>query len=265
VNGPLRITVGGLLLAVVIVAASCQSKPKVEPAAVESKASAESLATLASLRRGQEAFLAHCAMCHGDAGNGDGDMAPVIRKRSGVNVARLNDREVLGRLTRAEVVAVIEKGGAHTGRSNLMPAWGSMLDHAQIEDIAGYVMTLADSSPAIPRTTLADYLAAPAGAPAEGRVLFVHHCSGCHGPFAKGDGPLADRLWAAHHVRPRNLTDSSYIATKTDQQLFAVISLGGGHFRKAVQMPAWTVTLTPAQIKSVVAYVRQVSHTAPRI
>src|SRR5262249_26915460 len=105
----------------------------------------------------------------------------------------------------------------------------------------------------------------PPGAPAEGRVLYVHHCSGCHGPFAKGDGPLADQLWATHHVRPRNLTDSSYIATRADQQLFAVISLGGGHFRRAVQMPAWTVTLTPAQIKNVVAYVRQVSHTAPRI
>jgi mono/diheme cytochrome c family protein len=65
-------------------------------------------------------------------------------------------------------------------------------------------------------------------------------------------------------VRPRNLTDSTYMATRTDQQLFAVISLGGGHFRKAMDMPAWTTTLTPGQIKSLVAYVRKVSNTAPR-
>ena len=65
-------------------------------------------------------------------------------------------------------------------------------------------------------------------------------------------------------MRPRNLTDSKYIASKTDRELFAVISLGGGHFRKAVQMPAWTVTLNPGQIRSVVAYVREVSKTTPR-
>ena len=43
-----------------------------------------------------------------------------------------------------------------------------------------------------------------------------------------------------------------------------MIALGGGHFRKAVFMPSWTVTLTPAQIKSVVAYIRSISHTRSR-
>jgi mono/diheme cytochrome c family protein len=219
---------------------------------------------MASLQRGQQAYLAHCAMCHGDGGNGDGDMAVVLLKKSGVSVARLNDRETMSRLTQADVVSVIEKGGAHTGRSNLMPAWGTMLDRGLIQDIASYVMTIADSSPAIPKSTLQHYLESPAGLPDEGRVLYVHHCSACHGPFAKGDGPLAEQLWTTHQVRPRNLTDSTYIASKTDRQLFAIISLGGGHFRKANQMPAWTETLTPAQIKDVVAYVRLVSDTAPR-
>ncbi len=256
-----HLTISGLLLVVLLAGASCQSRTHSESPTAAASLHADSLA---ALQRGQQAFLSHCAMCHGDEGNGDGDVAVAIREKSGVNVARLNDRETLGRLTRADVVKVIEQGGAHTGRSNIMPAWGSMLDHALINDIAAYVMTLADSNPAIPRSTIQHYLEAPPGVPEEGRVLFVHHCVACHGSLGKGDGPFAEQLWDTRHVRPRNLTDSTYIASKTDQQLFAVISLGGGHFRKAVQMPAWIVTLTPAQIKSVVAYVREVSHTARR-
>jgi len=259
-----RITVRWVLLAVLVAGVSCQARTRSEAPATQATVLTASPERVATLQRGQEAFLAHCAMCHGDGGNGDGDMAAILRGKSGVSVARLNDRETMSRLKRADVVSVIEKGGAHTGRSNLMPAWGSMLDRGVINDIADYVMSLPDSNPAIPRATLEHYLEAPAGVPADGRVLYVHHCAACHGSFAKGDGPFAEQLWSTHHVRPRNLTDSTYIAAKTDQQLFAVISLGGGHFRKAVQMPAWTVTLTPAQIKSVVAYVREVSNTTAR-
>jgi mono/diheme cytochrome c family protein len=40
-----------------------------------------------------------------------------------------------------------------------------------------------------------------------------------------------------------------------------VVSLGGGHFRKSNYMPEWNGQLSPAQIKSVVAYVREISGT----
>lgn len=256
-----------LLAPVVFIAAlavSCQPRTPSGTPAPSPQAVADSLAKIAAIERGQHAFLSYCAMCHGDGGNGDGDMAAAINTRSGTTVARLNDREAMSGLTREQIVEVIQKGGGHTGRSNLMPSWGEKLEPAEIGDIADFVVSLADSNPAIPRLTLEKFLEAPAGVPADGRVLYVHHCSACHGAYAKGDGPLAERLWTAHKVRPRNLTDSSYVVTKTDKQLFATISLGGGHFRKAVQMPAWTVTLSPAQIKSVVAYVREVSRTAGR-
>jgi mono/diheme cytochrome c family protein len=252
------------LLAAVFAAAACQPRTKSESAAPSAAAIADSLSRMAAFHRGQQAFLSYCAMCHGDGGNGDGELAATIYKKSGVRVARLNDRERMGRLTRADVLTVIKEGGGHTGRSNLMPAWGERLERGMIEDIAEFVVALADSNPAIPQSTLEHYLEAPAGVPAEGRVLYVHHCSACHGPYAKGDGPFATSLWTSAHVRPRNLTDSSYIAGRTDQQLFAVVSLGGGHFRKAIQMPAWTVTLSPAQIKNVVAYLREVSRTSPQ-
>ena len=246
------------VLAFLFAVGSCHSRPKTVPAA------AVPAERLAALQRGQEAFLTYCAMCHGDEGGGDGEVAAMLRTKSGIMVARLNDPETMGRLREPDVRRVITLGGAHTGRSNLMPAWGEKLGPQIIVDLASYVMTLADSSPAIPRSTLAHYLEAPPGVPAEGRALFVHNCVACHGSFGRGDGPFGDRLWETRHVRPRNLTDSTYLAKRSDSELYAVISLGGGHFRKAVYMPAWSPSLTPAQIKSVVAYVREISHTTPK-
>jgi len=202
-------------------------------------------------------------MCHGNGGNGDGDAAAAL-KAQGATVARLNDAELMDQLSRDSIVTIIRKGGAHTGRSSFMPAWADSMNAATIDDVAQFVITLRTANPAIPRSTLASYLMAPPGVPAEGRELFVHHCVACHGDQGKGDGDYGKRLIADHNVHPRDLTDATYMATKTDRDLYAVIDLGGGHFRKAVYMPAWTQTLTPAQIKSLIAYVRAISHTAPK-
>ena len=253
-------------LAWVLLLGGCQARQKTEAASSQPspQAIADSLARLAQIERGQHAFISYCAMCHGNGGNGDGDAAAAILKDSGVKVARLNDRDVIGQLTSSKIREVIARGGAHTGRSNLMPSWGDRLDPKVIDDLVTFVMTLQDSNPAIPQATLQHYLESPPGVPADGRELFLHHCSACHGAYGKGDGTFAEQLWQAHHVRPRNLTDSTYLATKTDRQIYATIALGGGHFRKSAFMPAWAVTLSPAQIKSILAYVREISHTAPR-
>lgn len=244
--------------------ASCQPKTSdTTPAATHAdsvKAQQDSVQMSAAAERGGRAFAANCAMCHGIGGNGDGDAAGAILQK-GVSVARLNDAEKMDKLTRDQVVEVIKKGGAHTKRSQFMPAWAEKIDEATISDIADFVITLRTVNPAIPRQTLASYLMAPTGVPEDGRELFVKHCVACHGDEGKGDGPYGKRLLELNKVKVRNLTDSTYLAPKMDKDLYAVVSLGGGHFRKAVYMPAWTVTLTPTQIKSIVAYVRYISHT----
>ena len=248
--------------------ASCQPKPDAGSSPAMSQADSlraqqDSTRTADAALRGGRAVLKNCAMCHGSGGNGDGEAAPTIRKE-GVTVARLNDAELMDRLTREQIVTVITKGGANTNRSKIMPAWGEKLDAATIGDIAEYVITLRTANPAVPRATLAAYLQSPEGVAADGREVFVHHCVACHGEGGKGDGPYGLRLAKDHNIHPRNLTDAAYIGSRTDKDLFAVISLGGGHFRKAVFMPAWTVTLTPAQVKNLVAYIRGLSHTPSR-
>jgi mono/diheme cytochrome c family protein len=215
------------------------------------------------LQRGQQAFLSNCALCHGDQGGGDGELAPLLRT-SGVVVARLDNEARMKTLGWEGVRKVIVEGGAHTQRSNLMPAWGERLDASVVNDIADYVLSLPASQSETSAATLRKYLEAPPGVPAEGRSVFIHYCSACHGSYGHGDGTFAVALRREHNIRPRDLTDSTYFAQLSDQTLFSTVSLGGAHVHKSPYMPAWTVSLSPTQIKDVVSYVRVISRTAPR-
>ena len=246
---------GPLVLGLGTLAVACQTSRKPAETPVE-RAAATSEA------RGQEAFLAYCAMCHGEAGVGNGPLASQLTEQGVAVPARLDDRARLTEMGREGMIRVITRGGAHTGRSNLMPPWGERLSSEVIGEIADFVLTLPDRSLGTPTTTIAKYLEAPPGTPAEGRRLFVYYCSACHGPQGRGDGIYADSLRVRHNVRPRDLTDSAYFAPKTDQTLYATIALGGSHAGKSVFMPAWNVSLSPGQIKDLVSYVRAVSRTA---
>jgi cbb3-type cytochrome c oxidase subunit III len=214
--------------------------------------------------RGAHAFLTYCALCHGNGGAGDGPLADELRRRTGAAPVHLDDTSRVVRLGRAGLRRVVMLGGAHTGRSNLMPAWGERLKPQVIDDIVEYLVALPGQNPAIPAATVRKYLSAPPGSAAEGRQHFVHFCSACHGPQGHGDGLSADSLYARNKIRPRNLTDSSYFAKRTDEQLYATISLGGGHMGKSPYMPGWTYRLSPRQIKDLISYVRAISRTPPR-
>jgi len=239
---------------------SCQQKREEAPAQV----SQDSLRRAEHLSTGHQAFLANCAMCHGPWGEGDGPLAPQLAQQGVTRPARLNDRARLDEIGRADVIEVIRRGGAHTGRSNLMPPWQGRLSNPVIADIADFVMTIPDRTPGVPDATIEKYLGAPEGVPADGRKLFVFHCTACHGPNGQGDGMLADTLFARNNTRPRDLTDSLYLAKLSDQDLFVAVSLGGAHIGKSPFMPSWTVALSPTEIKDLVAYVRAISHTASR-
>lgn len=235
---------------------ACQPK---SPTADADKARADSLRVAAAVEAGAPVYLQHCAMCHGNGGNGDGDIAPALEQK-GVKVARLNDLDLMSKVPIDSLRIIVRKGGAHTGRSEYMPAWADSLDAEQLENVVQFIASLATSNPAVPLSTLAHYLQAPPGVSAEGRSLFLHHCAACHGNQGKGDGPFAARIAAmANHAKVRDLTDAAYMSSLKDEKIYATISLGGGHFHKAVQMPAWNLTLTPAQMKDLLAYVRTLS------
>jgi cytochrome c oxidase cbb3-type subunit 3 len=173
----------------------------------------------------------------------------------------LNDRARLNYLGRKGIIDVITRGGAHTGRSNIMPPWGESLDPVLIGEIADFVLSLPDFKPGPTTEVIQQFLSSPPGVAARGRELFVFYCTACHGEKGKGDGRYADTLGVRNAIRPRNLTDSTYIAQLSDQRIYATLSLGGSHMGRSGYMPAWGLTIPPAQIRDLLSYVRAISHT----
>jgi hypothetical protein len=79
---------------------------------------------------GAELFVENCAMCHGPAGRGDGDLAREIRAELGrppTDLTRLA-RRTKGRFQRAEVLSYID--GYTRGRlpDQNMPEFGLLLE-----------------------------------------------------------------------------------------------------------------------------------------
>lgn len=255
--------IAAFALSAVLVSCAQKESQEAADAAAAAKAAADSAKTAAAVARGQHLFLSYCAMCHGDGGAGDGEVASRFARDS-VVIAALNSSDRMEKLTAEELRKVIAEGGKHNSRSDLMPPWATRLTPEQIDDIVQFVLQLRYMNPSVPNATMQAYLAAPEGVPADGRALFVHHCVACHGSDGKGNGPFAAKLVESAKVKPRDLTDGVYFKDRKDSDLFATISLGGGHFKKAVQMPAWTQTLSPEQIKSLIAYIRSISQTASK-
>lgn len=91
----------------------------------------------------------------------------------------------------------------------------------------------------------------------QGKYLFDQYCAICHGSSGEGDGFNAFNL----EPRPRDFTDSSYMAALSDERLEETIAQGGRGAGKSVAMPAWQNTLEPYHISYLVTYLRTFSET----
>lgn len=85
------------------------------------------------------------------------------------------------------------------------------------------------------------------------RDTYQWYCAQCHGLQGKGDGINAVFLT----VPPRDHTKADYLETRTDEQLFNAIKLGGVAVGRAPCMPAWGHTLDEEAIHSLVRYIRE--------
>ncbi|MCH8028728.1 MAG: cytochrome c [Candidatus Dadabacteria bacterium] len=92
----------------------------------------------------------------------------------------------------------------------------------------------------------------PQADPAMGKEKFTAFCSTCHGESGKGDGPAG----AALEPKPRDLTDSVYISTLSDDRLYKGIAEGGASVGKSPIMPGWKNALSKEEIWNVIAYIR---------
>ena len=87
----------------------------------------------------------------------------------------------------------------------------------------------------------------------ETRQVYQRYCAQCHGVKGHGDGINAPYLV----VPPRDHTKGDYLETRSDQQLFDVIKLGGLAGGRAPCMPAWGYTFENKTIHSLVSYIRE--------
>lgn len=84
-------------------------------------------------------------------------------------------------------------------------------------------------------------------------ALYRQACAPCHGVEGKGDGYNAANL----PVRPTAHADSAYLATRPDDTLFDGIFAGGYILNRSSRMPAFGASLSRAQIRGLVRYLRK--------
>lgn len=88
------------------------------------------------------------------------------------------------------------------------------------------------------------------------KATYQWYCAQCHGVEGKADGINARLLT----VMPRNHTEPEYLETRTDDELFRAIKLGGVAVGRAPCMPKWGHTLDDETIHGLVLYIRELCH-----
>ncbi len=182
---------------------------------------------------GATLFSAFCSGCHGPEGGG--------KRAPGVSRFPAVAHPAFLRLASDEFLTETIRRGRPGTR---MPPWGEKdggLRPEEIREIVSYLRRLGGAA-FQPETTPPRWISRPA---AEGEAVYRSACAGCHGSHGEGgEGPA--------------LNNRVLLATATDTYLVATISEGRpgtpmeGFREPSVIRPA----LAPAQIETVVAYIR---------
>ena len=88
--------------------------------------------------KGKDIYAKSCSSCHGPEGKGDGAAAAAINPKP----TNLADKATVSKLDDAALSNAIVKGGAATGKSPLMPAFGQLKDQ-EVKDLVAYIRSIA--------------------------------------------------------------------------------------------------------------------------
>jgi len=170
---------------------------------------------------GGAVFRTYCSQCHGTGAQG------------AKGYPNLQDDDWLWGGDLAAIETTLRHGIRYDGDENTrysqMPAFGEILEDADIEKLAEYVLSVSGQ----------EHDGAMA---AEGAALFADNCAACH-----GDNAMGDREQGAP-----NLTDALWLFGGDKDTIIETIA----NSRFGV-MPAWQGRITDAQIKQVAFYVHQ--------
>ncbi len=90
-------------------------------------------------KKGRALYDYYCVLCHGTGGNGDGFNSYTLTTPP----AKLADPNLMAKLSDAQIVAVVKKGGGALGLSTQMPSWGGLFKDQDITSLIAYVRTLS--------------------------------------------------------------------------------------------------------------------------
>ena len=90
------------------------------------------------------------------------------------------------------------------------------------------------------------------GVAARGATHYATLCASCHGARGDADTPIALALVP----KPARHNDGAYMNELDNEHLFLVIKNGGSALGKSPLMAAWGGSLTDAQIRDVIAFIR---------
>jgi high-affinity iron transporter len=175
-----------------------------------------------NVAEGARVYAASCALCHGERGLGDGPAGLKLTPRP----PAIGTKEMAS-VSPATMFRKISVGVTGTA----MPAFSPQLTDDQRWNVVAYLATLRSSATEV----------------AEGEGLYVQGCVSCHGMNGVADGNVARAL----SKLPTDLATIAWQAERSDSQIALAVSAG----MAGTPMPP-SSQLTPAQVKSVVAYLR---------
>jgi mono/diheme cytochrome c family protein len=89
-------------------------------------------------------------------------------------------------------------------------------------------------------------------------ALYIRHCAMCHGADGRGDGFNAPNL----RTRPAVHASAEDMSRRTDDRLFDGIHAGAYVLNGSPEMPPFGEVLSDAQIRGLVAHIRQLCRCA---
>ena len=174
-----------------------------------------------AINAGGAVFRTWCAQCHGSGAAG----AP--------GYPNLLDNAWLWGGSIEDIYLTVKHGirneDDEDARFSQMPAFGEILETAEIDQVTQYVMSFSNAQ--------SDEAAAKTG-----KVVFEDNCASCHGENGKGD----------REQGAPNLTDAIWLYGGSEEDLRQTIT-----FSRYGVMPAWSSRLTDAQVRAVSVYVHQ--------
>ena len=188
----------------------------------------------------------HCAVCHGDRGDGQ------TRARFGLNPPPRDFTTVLAanELTRERMIASV----AHGREGTAMVAWQNRLSDEDIAAVVDYIrgeFMMAQGHEPLPQPSEAQLRLS------RGLLHYQRHCRVCHGDNGNGS------TWTITVLEPspRNFTSPQSRRLLTREGMIGAVT----HGRAGTAMMGFAGRLTADEIGEVVDYIRETFMTGPVI